>query len=86
MRRDRGKVRNNNPGGGGYLVCAGTNGTLDLVVVGGAKEQVLSCWMPLDEADPPRVTDQSLPGPGEALSDPVSGDVPYPHLRAQTRA
>lgn len=63
-------------GGGGYLICAETNITLDLVVVGGAKEQVLSRWMPLNEADPPRVTHQSLPGLGEALSDPISGDVP----------
>lgn len=69
----------------GYLICADTNITVDLVVVGGAQEQVLSRWMPLNEADPPRVANQRLPGRGQALPDPVGGDVPYPHLGAQTQ-
>ena len=41
-----------------------TNGASDLVVVGGAKQQVFSCWMPLNEPHPPGVTNQSLPGLG----------------------
>lgn len=56
----------------------------DLVVVSGAKQQVLCGWMPLDDGDPFGVTNQSLPGPGDVLLDPTGRDVPDLHLRART--
>lgn len=58
----------------------------DPAVVGGAKQQVLSRRVPLDDSDPPRVTNQSLPGLGEALADAARWDVPNPHLKAPTEA
>lgn len=60
--------------------------TPDLVVVGAAKQQVLSRRVPLDEAHPPRVANQGLPGLGEALPDAARRDVPKPHLKARTEA
>lgn len=57
-----------------------TNEMSDLVVIGGAKQYVLSCRMPLNKTHPPGVASQSLPGLGEVLLDPTNRDVPDLHL------
>lgn len=57
-----------------------TNEAPDLVVVGRAKQQVLSSWMPLDKPHPPGVTNQSLPRLSQVLLDATDGDVPDLHL------
>lgn len=61
-------------------------GGADLVVVGGAEQQVLGRRMPLDEAHPPGVSPQGGPGLGEAPLDAARRDVPNPHLKPQTEA
>lgn len=58
----------------------------DLVVVGGAEQQVLSCRVPLNKPHPPGVTNQSLPGLGEVLLDATDRDVPDLHLCSHTGA
>lgn len=59
-----------------------TNEMSDLVVVGGAKQYILSCRMPLNKTHPPGVASQSLLGLGEVLLDPTNRDVPDLHLWA----
>lgn len=60
-----------------------TNETSDLVVVGGAQQQVLGGRMPFNDGHPPGVTDQSLGGPGDVLLDAAGRDVPDLHLRTR---
>lgn len=51
-----------------------------LIVVGGAKQQILGGWVPFDDGHPPGVTHQGLPGFGEVLLKTKSWNVPNLHL------
>lgn len=62
-----------------------TNEPPDLVVIGGAKQEVLSSWMPLDKPHPPGVTRQSLPRLSQVLLDTTDWDVPDLHLDSRTK-
>lgn len=51
-----------------------------LVVIGGAEEDVVGSWVPLDEAHSAAVTLELLPGYCDVLQDTVRRNVPHLHL------